>query len=212
MLNLTAEELDKMLIESNERTGSLRSELATVVSEIGQLNQKKNRTEQKITTQEKKLEAIRKALILVQGATAKVSRERSRLLRRMERAGREDITVAESKSLGTEIEGLKVELHKICTHPVVYCEQGYSGSRSQDYEDKRPEHRYCVVCGFSEDGKSSGQYDYVGIRFDKLAEADGRIVEDEPWTPEGRKRVNIWLPLGAVLHPFEESVARVLNS
>lgn len=212
MLNLTTEQLDKMLIESGEKIENLRLGLNAVGSEIGQINRKKDGIEKDLKVQENKSRAISKALILVRGVPLKIPQMRNRLLRRMERAGREDITISESKNLRTEIETLKLELQKACPHPFVYREQGYEGSPSQDRDNRRPEYRYCIVCGLNERGKSSGQYDYIGTCFEKLADADNRIVRDEPWTPEGRKRVNIWIPLGAVLKPFEDLVVKVLNS
>ena len=164
-------------------------------------------------TNKDKQVAAAKTLILINGVPAKVSQIRNRILREMEHLKREDlITVAESRNLRTGIDTLRSELQKRCSHPFVYREQGDEGSPSQERENRRPEYRYCIVCGLDESGKSSGQYDYVGTRFEKLADADNRIVEDEPWTPEGRNRVNIWLPIGAVLHPFEERAAQVLNS
>ncbi len=211
MLNLTVPEITDRLAKSNERIRTLKSDLKSVEADIAKVHQRKTDLLIEQEKEEKRIRATGKALILVQGVPAKVSQTRNRLLRTMERAKREDITVAESKSLRTDIDGLKVELQKICSHPFVYREQGYEGSPSQERENRRPEYRYCIVCGLDESGKSSGQYDYVGTRFEKLANADNRIVEDEPWTPEGRNRVSIWLPLGAVLHLFEEEVARVLN-
>ncbi|OHA73978.1 MAG: hypothetical protein A3B24_00725 [Candidatus Wildermuthbacteria bacterium RIFCSPLOWO2_01_FULL_48_16] len=213
MLNLTVPEITDRLAKSNERTRTLKSDLQRVEADIAKVHQRKTDllTEQK--KEEKRIQAAGKALILVQGVPAKVSQIRNRILREMEHLKREDvITVVESRNLGTGIDALKTELQKRCSHPFVYREQGYEGSPSQERENRRPEYRYCIVCGLNESGKSNGQYDYVGTRFEKLADDDNRIVEDEPWTPEGRNRVNIWLPLGAVLHPFEEEIARVLNS
>lgn len=212
MLNLTAPEITDRLAKSNEKTRTIKADLKRAEADIAKVHKRKTELLKENEQEEKKIKAAEKALILVRGIPAKVSQMRNQLLRKMERVGRKDITVAESESLGTEIEGLKVELQKTCAHPFVYREQGYEGSPSQERDNRRPEYRYCVVCGLDESGKCHGQYDYVGISFEKLVNSDDRVVEDEPWTPEGRKRVSIWLPLGAVLKPFEEIVVKVLNS
>ena len=41
---------------------------------------------------------------------------------------------------------------------------------------------------------------------------DIALFEDQPWASEGRKRVNIWIPLGAALKPFEDLVIEGVNS
>jgi hypothetical protein len=205
-----------MSIESRKKIDNLKFQRSAVQSELGQLNTRNGQIEKDIKTEEDKSKAIRKALILVQALPAKISQTRNRLLRNMERTRREDITIAESKELKTEIETLKMELQKICPHPFVYDEPGYEGSPSQEYENRHPGVRYCVVCGFLEETNKSREVGPLGLQkeylFKKLVpDDDKRIIEKEPWTSEGRKKIDIWIPLGAVLHPFEKSVARVLN-
>ena len=212
MLNLTTEQISKIQAELTAGVTAANARILDLESQIERLGVIRLEFQEEVKKKQDKQKAAEKALLLVKGVPSKVSQLRNRLLRMLERSKREDITIAKSKSLTAGIAALKTELQKLCSHPFVYREQGYESSPSQERDNRRPEYRYCIVCGLNENGKSSGQYDYIGTRFDSLANADNRIVEDEPWTPEGRKRVNIWLPLGAVLHPFEEEVARVLNS
>ncbi len=110
MLNLTAEELDRMLNASDKKSGDLGSELSTIQSGMKQLRGKEAKIERDIEAQKNKSGAIKRAVILVQGVHSKISQTRNRLLKKMERVGREDTTIAESKKLGTEIETLKLEL------------------------------------------------------------------------------------------------------
>ncbi len=216
MLNFTAKEFAKMLAESDNKIEGLKSELTTVGIEIEQLNRKQDGIKKDLKNQENKSEAIRRALILVQGVSSKISQMRNKLLKTMERAGREDITIDESKNLRTEVGTLQAQLQKACAHPFVYDEPGYEGSLSYDFEDRHPGVRYCVVCGFSEEIYQTREVGALGFQreylFKILTPDDKRIIEDQPWTSQGRKRVNIWIPLGAALKPFEDSVVRVLNS
>lgn len=216
MLNLSTVEFNGMLSESNKKIKRLKSELSILNLSIEQLSRKKKETKEDLEAQEDKSEAIQKALILVRGVSLEISHLRNQLLRKKERAGREDITIAENKNLSTEIETLTTELQKVCSHPFVYDEPGYEGSHSYDYENRCPGVRYCIVCGFSEETYQSREDGHLGLErkylFKNLTQDDKRIIQEQPWTPEGRKRVNIWIPLGAVLKPFEDSVAKVLNS
>lgn len=216
MLNLTAQEFDTMLFKSNKRIGDLREELTNLNLSIRQLNQKKDNKEKEIDIQEKKSEAIQNALIIVHGVSSNISKMRNRLLEKMIKAKRKDITITAAENLRTEIEVLKKELQKSCSHPFVYDEPGYEGSPFHDFENRHPGVRYCVVCGFSETTHESRETGALGLQreylFKTLVPDEKRIIRDQPWTSEGRKRVNIWIPLGAALYPFEESVVKVLGS
>lgn len=215
MLNLTAAEITDRLAKSNEKIKTLKIGFEIVEADIAKGHIRKANLIKKQEQEEKKIKAAEKALILVWGIPAKVSQIRNQLLRKMERAGREDITVAENKNLRTEIENLKTELQKVCSHPFVYDEPGYEGSPSHEYENRHPGVRYCVVCGFLEETYKSRKVGDLGLQreylFKNLTPDDKRIIQNQPWTSEGRKRVNVWVPLGAALKPFEESVARILN-
>lgn len=216
MLNFSVQKFEEMLSESNKEIEGLKLELTVLNLSIRQLSQKRDNKEKDIETQEKKSEAIRKALILVHGVPSKVSKMRDQLLRKMWRVGRKDIMVAESENLKVEIESLKLELQKVCSHPFVYDEPGYEGSPSCDYENRNPGVRYCVVCGFSERTHKSRETGAFGLQreylFEILVFDSKRIIQDQPWTSEGRKRIDIWIPLGVALKPFEDSVAKILNS
>lgn len=218
MLSVNKDDLKGMLNATNKKIGDLKAELFTSELEIKALCQKRDGTEKSIKKQENKSRAIQRALILVQGIPPKISQMRNRLLRTMERSAREDITVVESKNLKTKIETLKAELQKACPHPFLYEEPGYKGDYAHDYENRHPCVRYCVVCGFSEDTYKSIETEtsdlclQVEYQFKTLAPDDKRIIEDQPWTSQGRQRVNVWIPLGAVLKPFEDSAVGGINS
>lgn len=215
MLNLTVKELDETRAKSDKRMEDLTSQITNVQSEISRLDKKLDEIEKSTKNEERKSEAIKKALILVRGIPSKNSQIRNQLLRNMERAVREDITIAENKKIGIEIETLKTGLQKTCSHPFVYDEPGYEGSQSHDYENRYPGVRYCIICGFSEETYNSREVGPLGLQreylFETLTPDKNRIIKSQPWTSEGRKRVNIWIPLGAVLKPFEDSVVKVLN-
>lgn len=181
-------------------------------SQIEQLSVQKFDLQAEVDKNRKKQIAAAKALVLVGSVPSKVSQMRNHILRKMGQAKSENITVAKSKHLASEVASLQTQLQKICTHPFIYLWQGYQGDHLHEYENRRPDHRLCIVCGISEDGKLSNSCDGVGTKFEVLVDADNRIVENGPWTSGGIKRVDIWIPLGAVLHPFEEDVAQVLNS
>ncbi len=217
MLYLTAKDLERMLAESDKKIAGLKLDLSNVQSEISELSTKSGRLIRGIKIQESKSEAIKEARIIIAGVPKKISVMRRRLLVKIERSKREDITINEQRNLVIEAGILTREIKKICTHPFVFHKDGYSGSPSQDYENGYPSERYCVVCGFEEKAKDfaqNGRVDMVGTLFDTLKETATRIVNNEPFRPhpECLGHVNIWVPLGAAIKPFEESVVRVLNS
>ena len=218
MLNITREELDKMFADSAQKLEGLRNELYTIQLEINQLGTRQNETNKKIKDEEKRLEAIREAQVLNDPIPEKVSGVRKRLLTKIERSKREEITIAEKKKMDAEIPELKMELQKECTHPFVFHRDGYEGSPSQDFENSYPGHRYCIVCGFHEDSYDSRETGALGLQreylFKLLTTNDNRIIKREPYRPypESQRCIDIWMPLGAAIKPFEESIARTLSS
>jgi hypothetical protein len=216
MLNLTTEYLDKILFESSKKIDSLKSELPAVQFEIGRLQRRNEGLRKDIQIEERKLEAIKKARTVLKGISGNHANLRKRLLKMIARSKNDNITIANKRKLETEVEDLKAQLKKECNHPFVYHKNGYQGSPSQDYENGYPSERYCIVCGLKEratDFAQNGLVDNVGSVFNTLKESEERIVEDEPFRPhpECLGHIDIWIPLGAVMRPFEVIVARALN-
>jgi len=209
MLNLSIEEIESKLKKSNIKISNHEISLQLIGFEISDLNRKKVEAEDALAKETRKREAAQKALILVKGVLSKVSRIRNRLLRKIEQVKRRDITIAKQEELELEIDTLKLELQELCAHTFIYCRSGYAGDSAHDYKNGHPEHRYCIVCELSEKGQRSTQRDYVGIHFEILTESDDRIIEEERYIQS--KSIDIWVPLGAVLHPLEKNVARALN-
>jgi len=210
MLNLTTQEVVSRLVESDSKIVAIEADLKSVYEEIENLNKRKEKNEALLTKERKNKEATQKALILVKGVPRSVSRARNRLLRKREQVIRRDITIARKEELEADIKTLGLELQELCAHRFIYCRSGYTGDIAHDYENGRPEYRYCIVCGFSEKGKSVKQYDNIGIHFETLAKSDDRIIEEERYIQS--EPVDIWDLLGIVLRPLNEMVARALNS
>ena len=199
---------------AEKKTADLISELSSVQLRIDQLIKRRDVVDGLLKTEERKSEAIKEARIINKGVPKKVSHVRSILLKKMEQSKKESITIAKKKELDADIERLKKEIGEICSHPLVFYKDGYGGSLSRDYENGYPAKRYCVVCGLSEEAKDfrqNGRADLLGSVFETMKDSEERIVHREPYHPENLSRVNIWIPLGAVLKPFEESVTRTLN-
>lgn len=217
MINLSEKELSRMTIESNEKVARLKSELLTTGSKIRTLHQERETKEGDLKKEEKKIEAIREAVILNGRVPRKVSAIRDRLLKVMSQAKRRDITIIKREALEVQQEELQKELQQKCSHPFVFHKEGYSGSHSNDYEDGYPSERHCVVCGLGEKAKDfaqNGRVDNVGRIFEVLKESEGRVVHSEPYRqfPNTFSRMENWVPLGVALKPFEEEVAKNLNS
>lgn len=150
MLNLTAKELEKMLVESKQQAERLGMVLDSMQRDIVRLHKDRDMTEEGIKKWTRKAEAIQEALVITQGVSGVVSKLRKRFISNINRLKREDITISEQKSLQIETEELKRELRKNCSHPFVFHREGYSGTQSDDFEDGYPSERYCVVCGLGE--------------------------------------------------------------
>jgi len=212
MLNLTMAEVQSRLAKSDSEITATEADLEGILTKIINLNQLKRTAEDTLIKERREQEAAQKALILVKGVPRSVSQTRNRLLRKMGQVVRRDITIAKKEELESEIDTLKLELQELCTHTFIYYQSGYEGDSTNDYENRCPEHRYCIICGFSEKGKSAGQYDYVGTRFETLVESDDRIIEEERYLQSEPVDMDIWVPLGVVLKPLEEFTAKVLDS
>ena len=216
MLNLTDRECTAIIAKSNTSATKLASESLRVLGQIALLKNRHDELVENIKIEKRKAVAAQEALILNKGVPKKVSGMRNSLLAKMDRVKREDITIAEQRRLDEEIEKLEEEIKAICNHPFVFHKEGYSGSSSDDYEGGYPSERYCVVCGLEEratDFRQNGRVDMVGSVFETFKSSEGRMVHKEPYRhhPQCLSKMDIWVPLGAALRPFEEDVARVLN-
>ena len=216
MLNLTAKEIQGKLVESSDLTAGFQLDLTSVKSKIEKFQLEQRVIENLINSFQLKSVALKRAMVLIKGVPPRISKKRGSLLYRILREQKTD-SVSKKSKLRAEIATLKRELQKICPHPFVFCKEGYIGSRSNDYDDGYPSERYCVVCGFEEravDFRQNGNLERVGMFFNILDDSESRIVQDEPYRqfPEHFSREEIWVPLGAMLHAFEERVVKILNS
>lgn len=216
MLNLTAKELSEMTNTSNGKIDELGSALLAGWIEIRRLIQERETMERDLKKEQAKIEAIREATVLNEGIPRRVSVVRDALLKVMSQVKSKNITITKLEILETTKEELKEELQQKCNHPFVFHKEGYSGSSSDDFEDGYPSERYCVVCGLEERAKDfcENGIDNTGSVFETLKSLEDRVIHREPYRPHPNpfSRKDIWVTLGAALKPFEEEVARILNS
>lgn len=219
VLNLSEKELSEMATKSDNKTKELKRRMSEISTDIGQLSRERDTVEEGLKREEKRVVAIREAVILNEGIPRKVSVVRDTLLKIINRSTRDDITIGRKIMLDKQIKDLKEEIKAVCNHPFVFHREGCFGTRSFDYEDGYPSERYCVVCGLEERAKDFRQKQTirvgnVGSVFEVLNNSEDRVVHGEPYRPypNNFSKLEIWVPLGVALKPFEESVAKALNS
>lgn len=216
MLNISVQELTERLFKSGEKINKVKLDLHELRLKIQKLDLERKELEKEIEKEEKKSTAAEQALILARGVSSKILRTRNSMLTKMEVTKSKNITIAEKEKLEAEIENVRKELHALCSHPFVYDRPGWQGTPFNEYEDRCPGTRYCVVCGFSEDTYKLRRADPLGLTVKYLYETlrpdrSRRVILNEPWTQRGI-RVDIWISLGAALYPFEDEVEKILNS
>lgn len=216
MFNKTAQEFQAMLDELNQNLNIQEIALNTCRRMVTTVVEAEKEAEKEIARIQNKIEAARRGVLLTQSLPKDVIDFRKTIIQRISEVKSQDITVGMKAKLELNIPVITLALQGMCSHPFVFHKAGYQGSPSNDYDDGYPTERYCVVCGFVEkasDFRRNGMSDRLGSVFNTLKDDDNRIIQHEPYRPHPQclGRVDIWQPLGAVLHPFEKWVENMLN-
>lgn len=216
MFNKTAQEFQAILDELTQNMTVQEIVLDTCRRMVTTAVEAEKEAEKEIARIQQEIEAVRRGMLLTQVLPKKLTDLRETIIQRVSEVKSQDITVGMKAKLELNIPVITLVLQEMCPHPFVFHKGGYQGSPSNDYDDGYPTERYCVVCGFVEkasDFRRNGLSDRLGSVFNTLKDDDNRIIQHEPYRPHPQclGRVDIWQPLGAALHPFEEWVCKNLN-
>ncbi len=194
------------LLESERRYAeTLLKTIAAEEAEIINAQNRKAKLENDLQSIKCRIRRNSELLVLEEGLPTNVSGLRNKIIARIERSARKDITVAKKEQLEAELKALKEEIVKICPHPLVLSYDGYGGSSCDEYSDRRYGFRRCIACGEHERSKFTRQDIY-----EILTEANSRLVKrdlrDLACNAEERKKpknledeiwgdINVWLEL-----------------
>ncbi len=130
-----------------------------------------------------------------------VLERREVLLAKHERVQRDDITVAEKRSLERDIEELGVALRLGCVHPLVLHYSGWEGF-PPEYEDSYYGYRVCAVCGYKERSGSTRRDEYTA-----LVPVESRLIKSDDHYRKAYTSLNggprlVWVPFEEIRAAF----------
>ena len=198
---------------------ALRRDKKKSTKRIGQTWEKIKEWEyKKIAAEEKSIEIndqmlrLKEALVALTSIPKETNILRTTITNSLKRAKRKDITVAEVEESKIKAQNGVEELQRLCTHNfVIELLSSYEGSMTQDYDDRHPGQRVCVVCKYKEYSiktEPSGLMRSVDI-YKTLNPHDTRIIKRSLGflLNNDKKKlldelVESWLPLEDILEIF----------
>lgn len=199
MTELNVLELREELVKQNKQL--------TGASEILQeLRDKQSMTNNEISSCESEIRIINRQrtrlqeLLIIAGIVIpeELKRQRNEILAKRERVQREDITIAEQRTLTQEIAQLAKGLPDHCQHLLVLGYDGFAGF-PPEYENQYNGRRVCAVCGCEEQSSSTSDDVYK-----MLVEKEGCIIKRD-WHACGRwdsKRRDVWVLFDEIREAF----------
>ena len=147
MRRISAQRVNDLLEETRSELERLNDEYSLAVKPTNSARVHESDLSIQKTTAEFKYELVQQAAVIKRGIPDNVAELREQLLKLRDKTESKRISIRTLETTEQRIVELAEELQEICAHPVVIYFEGYRGSRSYDYEDKRPSQRTCIICG-----------------------------------------------------------------
>jgi hypothetical protein len=151
-----SESLAQLIVSEHEaaaaRLASTNAEITAADAEIAAMKERRAGLE----SSGARLEGRLRNLLVLDRALAVPSAEFTALAARLaglraEAADTATLTVVRQGQVATEIREALKALQSACPHSLAVHFEGYDGSPSDDYEDAKPDRRFCLACGLTEE-------------------------------------------------------------
>lgn len=119
MGNLSKKEILKEIDAAVADADKFEKDIAVQLDLIRDANILMSSAEKKLYATRRKVATSKELLIVNEGLSKELAMLRKKLVGKMKRSERKDITIAEKESLKTEIAELNVELQRLCVHNFV---------------------------------------------------------------------------------------------
>jgi len=117
--NLSKKEILKEIDAAVADADKFEKDIAVQLDLIRDANILMSSAEKKLYATRRKVATSKELLIVNEGLSKELAMLRKKLVGKMKRSERKDITIAEKESLKTEIAELNVELQRLCVHNFV---------------------------------------------------------------------------------------------
>lgn len=199
---LNHELLEQMMATTESAIKISQNELEVIEKQIANLQHRAERIRNRIWDDQQKTNPLRGAMLIAHGAPERLAKARRQIVDKMKRAKRDNILVKTRARLEEEIKKEKEALKAACDHRFVIDYHGYSGTRSDDYDDARPGMRLCIVCGFYEHASNATVEDYK-----IMVPMGDRLIN--PRAPSSGQWKS---PLDVYAHPLDDILESLLDS
>lgn len=152
---------------------------------------------------EQKIKAVSETITIETAITVDILGYRNLIKSLSKDAEKDTITIAEKKRIDDALREAINEFQRHCPHPLILSYDGYEGSYSNDYDDARYGSRFCTLCHFRENSKST-KID----KYDTLKDNDSRLIKRDIRDKEFIRQSD-WIPIPYLVEVFKRSAGDI---